>query len=106
MLNNTLGRLLKHLLSKGTLQDHAVLTDRLRRLLGPTLTFAEAYQRSGRILNISVTAADTREPPRLLNYLTAPSVLVWSAVAASSAFPFLFSPHDLLAKAARGSIVR
>ena len=127
---------------QGTLQDHTVLQDRLRRILGD-LTFAEAYQRSGaplgcvaaawagrgrpprlrcgclacqlsgtaslggsklsiplpvavaglpnertcplpppprpaacagRILNVSVSAADTSEPPRLLNYLTAPNV--------------------------------
>ena len=103
---------------QGTLQDHTVLQDRLRRILGD-LTFAEAYQRSGvpacawrlasmarchaivlvnwrhceaceqesptsrvnphsqcagRILNVMVSAADTREPPRLLNYLTAPNV--------------------------------
>ena len=31
---------------QGTLQDHTVLQDRLRRILGD-LTFAEAYQRSG-----------------------------------------------------------
>jgi hypothetical protein len=113
---------------QGTLQDHDVLQDRLRRILGE-MTFAEAYQRSGgrpaglpliflvsqwrlrrcwvqaayplgssvqqqmaqlclsllpsalpaclpaclpagRILNVSVSAADTSEPPRLLNYLT------------------------------------
>ena len=47
----------------------------------------------GRILNIAVCAADTREPSRLLNYLTAPNCLIWSAVACSSAFPFLFAPQ-------------
>lgn len=70
----------------------------LQRLMGYSLTFQEAFQRTGRVLNVAVTAADTHEPPRLLNYLTAPHVVVWSAVAASSAFPFLFLPHDLLAK--------
>jgi hypothetical protein len=39
-------------------------------------TFLEAYERSGRILNVSVCPADTNEPPRLLNYLTAPQVCV------------------------------
>ena len=34
------------LLLQGTLQDHQVLQDRLRRILGE-MTFAEAYQRSG-----------------------------------------------------------
>jgi TAG lipase/steryl ester hydrolase/phospholipase A2/LPA acyltransferase len=74
---------------------------KLRRLLGE-LTFLDAFLRTGRILNIAVTAADTHEPPRLLNYLTAPHVLVWSAVACSSAFPFLFPPRELRARGAAG----
>lgn len=102
--SNTLRQIVRHLLLKGTLQDHRVLQERLRRLLGD-MTFAEAYQRSGRIVNIAVTAADTSEPPRLLNYLTAPHVLVWSAVACSSAFPLLFAPQQLLARDAKGGVV-
>jgi TAG lipase/steryl ester hydrolase/phospholipase A2/LPA acyltransferase len=58
------------------------------------------------VLNVSVTAADTNEPPRLLNYLTAPHVVVWSAVACSSAFPGLFQPQELLARSAGGELVR
>jgi len=103
-VSNTAAQILKHLLLKGTLQDHRVLQERLQRLLGD-VTFQEAHARSGRVLNVAVTAADTTEPPRLLNYLTAPSVLVWSAVACSSAFPFLFAPQTLLARDARGHVV-
>ncbi|KDD72260.1 hypothetical protein H632_c3616p0, partial [Helicosporidium sp. ATCC 50920] len=102
--SQTTGQLVGHLWHKGTLQDTRVLQARLRRLLGD-LTFAEAYARSGRVLCVSVTAADTREPPRLLNYLTAPHVLVWSAVACSSAFPVLYAPQALLARDARGRVV-
>ena len=102
--SNTAAQIFKHLVLKGTLQDHRVLQERLQRLLGD-VTFQEAHARSGRVLNVSVTAADTTEPPRLLNYLTAPSVLVWSAVACSSAFPFLFAPQQLLARDARGHVV-
>lgn len=102
--SNTAGQILKHLVLKGTLQDHNVLQERLQRLLGD-MTFQEAYSRSGRILNVAVTAADTTEPPRLLNYLTAPNAIIWSAVACSSAFPFLFAPQTLLARDARGYIV-
>ena len=102
--SNSTSQLLRHLVLKGTLQDHRVLQERLQRLLGD-VTFQEAYARSGRILNVSVSAADTTEPPKLLNYLTTPSVIVWSAVACSSAFPFLFAPQTLLARDARGRIV-
>ncbi len=101
--HNTPYQLTRHLLTKGTLQDHRVLQDRLRLLLGEH-TFEEAYARSGIALNVAVSAADTTEPVRLLNYLTAPNVLVWSAVACSSAFPFLFAPQTLLARDSRGHI--
>ncbi len=37
-------------------------------------TFLEAYERTGRVLNVTVSPADTNEPPRLLNYLTTPQV--------------------------------
>lgn len=60
---------------------------------------------AGRVLNVAVSAADTNEPPRVLNYMTAPNVLVWSAVACSSAFPYLFKPQELLSKNERGVIV-
>jgi hypothetical protein len=69
-------------------------------------TFLEAYERTGRILNVTVCPADTNEPPRLLNFLTAPNALVWSAVAASAAFPGLFPAQNLLAKNAAGETVR
>ena len=100
---NTAVQIARHLIMKGTLQDYRVLQDRLQKLLGE-YTFEEAYARSGIALNVAVSAADTTEPARLLNYLTAPNVLVWSAVACSSAFPFLFAPQTLLARDSRGHV--
>jgi TAG lipase/steryl ester hydrolase/phospholipase A2/LPA acyltransferase len=81
-----------------------VLQEKLRDLLGE-YTFEEAYAQSGIAINVAVSAADTSEPPRLLNYLTAPNVLVWSAVACSSAFPFLYAPQTLLARDSKGRII-
>jgi TAG lipase / steryl ester hydrolase / phospholipase A2 / LPA acyltransferase len=95
----------RHLVSKGTLHAAEEYVPRLQRLLGAETTFAEAYARSGRVLNIAVVAADTREPCRLLNYLTAPNVVIWSAVACSSAFPLLFAPQELLCKDVSGRLV-
>ena len=57
-----------------------VCTTRLRKMLGD-LTFLEAYMHTGRILNIVVETPDTA--PRILNYLTSPDILVWSAVVSS-----------------------
>ena len=80
------------LLMKGHMHDGDYLCEKLQELLGD-LTFLEAYEKTGRVLNVVVCSANADEPARVLNYLTAPQVLVWSAVAASSAFPGLFPPQ-------------
>ncbi|HKX56567.1 MAG TPA: DUF3336 domain-containing protein [Xanthomonadales bacterium] len=64
----------------------------------PDLTFLEAYEKTGRILNISVSPADPNQFPRLLNYLTSPNVLIRQAALASSAVPGLFPPVQLRAR--------
>ncbi|MDO8331697.1 MAG: DUF3336 domain-containing protein [Fluviicoccus sp.] len=65
-------------------------------------TFLEAYRRSGRILNISVSPTRTHQKPRVLNYLTSPDVLVEYAAQASCAVPGLFPPVALQARRADG----
>lgn len=42
----------------------------------------------------------------MLNYLTAPHVVIWSAVACSSAFPGLFPAQELLARDSNGKFVK
>lgn len=69
----------------------------MKRLLG-NVTFREAYNYSGRILNIHVSSRDKFNLPRLLNYQTAPNVVVWTAVASSCALPGVFEPPGLRAK--------
>jgi TAG lipase/steryl ester hydrolase/phospholipase A2/LPA acyltransferase len=66
-------------------------------------TFQEAFDRTGRILNIVVTPKNSTDPPRLLNYLTAPHVLVWSAAVASSSLPGVFEANKLMVKDADGT---
>ncbi|KAJ3212543.1 hypothetical protein HDU82_000482 [Entophlyctis luteolus] len=44
--------------------------------IGGDLTFQEAYNKSRRVLNIAVSSSTTFEMPRLLNYLTAPNVII------------------------------
>jgi TAG lipase / steryl ester hydrolase / phospholipase A2 / LPA acyltransferase len=69
----------------------------MQELLGD-ITFQEAYNRTRRILNICVSSASVYELPRLLNYVTSPNVMIWSAVAASCSVPILFSAAQLLVK--------
>jgi len=49
-------------------------------------------------LNITATGYGEHDNYRLLNYLTAPNVLIWSAVCASCALPHIFGPVDLYCK--------
>lgn len=84
-------------LKYGAIFDISNLTRVLQKLLGD-LTFQEAYNRTRRILNISVSSASIHELPRLLNHITAPNVIIWSAVAASCSVPVIFLPASLLAK--------
>lgn len=67
----------------------------MQSLLGD-ITFKEAYNRTGMVLNIHVSSGDKFNLPRLLNYITAPNVLVWTAVASSCSLPLVFRSRGLL----------
>ncbi|KXS96151.1 hypothetical protein AC578_2300 [Pseudocercospora eumusae] len=69
----------------------------MRELLGD-VTFREAYNQTGMVLNIHVSSKDRHNLPRLLNYITSPNVVIWTAVASSCALPFVFVPPGLQAK--------
>lgn len=88
------------------------------------MTFKEAYLRTGRILNISVIPADRHScvihyikillvvmpnsflsPTKLLNYITAPDTLIWTALLASAAVPGILNPVVLMQKLKDGRIV-
>jgi predicted acylesterase/phospholipase RssA len=51
----------------------------------------------------TVTPNNSSDPPRLLNYLTAPHVLVWSASVASSSLPGVFEANRLKVRDADGT---
>ncbi|RAL15975.1 putative Patatin family phospholipase [Aspergillus homomorphus CBS 101889] len=84
-------------LKYGSFLDISHLARIMRNWLGD-ITFQEAYNRTRRILNICVSSAGIYELPKLLNYITAPNVLIWSAVAVSCSVPVVFSPSELMAK--------
>ncbi|KAL7626714.1 hypothetical protein AAE478_003488 [Parahypoxylon ruwenzoriense] len=70
-----------------------------------SMTFREAYQRTGRILNVSCVPADPHSPTILCNYLTSPDCVIWSAVLASAAVPGIQNPVVLMMKTRDGSLV-
>ncbi|CAK4030591.1 Lipase 4 [Lecanosticta acicola] len=69
----------------------------MKGLLG-NITFREANNVTGLTLNIHVSCRDKHNLPRLLNYQTAPNVVIWTAVASSCALPWVFEPPGLQAK--------
>lgn len=79
--------------------DNQHFQEVVRSLIGP-MTFQEAFDYTGRIINITVAPLNNYDAPRLLNYLTAPHVCVWSAAVASCALPgqyvmsLLFFPFE------------
>ncbi|CAJ0840634.1 1997_t:CDS:10, partial [Entrophospora sp. SA101] len=99
-IRRKISRFLKH----GHLMDIKVVVECVRSNVGD-LTFEEAFARTKRILNITVSSTRKFEVPQLLNYLTAPNVLIWSAACASVAMMGLYDSVDLLAKDKNGNIV-
>lgn len=71
---DTLTRRLKRWLREGYFLDVTVLEECVRANVGD-LTFEEAYNRTKRVLNITVATSGRGGVPNLLNYLTAPNVV-------------------------------
>ncbi|KAI9166597.1 Patatin-like phospholipase domain-containing protein [Paramyrothecium foliicola] len=69
-----------------------------------SMTFREAYERTGRILNVSCVPADPHSPTILCNYLTSPDCVIWSAVLASAAVPGILNPVVLMMKMRDGTL--
>lgn len=65
------------------------------------LTFYEAYKKTGIKINITVTDS-VYEKFKVLNYITAPNVFVWSALLASCSFPCLMTPTKIIKKTKTG----
>jgi NTE family protein len=86
-----------HIWQKRHVMDQSQLMRLIHRNMD-SISFREAAERSGRILNISVSPTRTRQKPRLLNSLASPEVLVDSAVLASSAVPGVYPPVTLQAR--------
>lgn len=69
------------------------------------MTFLEAYKKTGKIINIPVSDS-VHNKSRLLNYITAPDVYIWSAALASCSLPFVYAPSKVFAKTASGGIAQ
>jgi NTE family protein len=68
----------------------------------PDLTFQEAFERTGRQINISIAPSELHQTSRLMNAITSPNVFIREAVQASCAIPGVFPPVMLWARDAHG----
>ncbi|KAI8049122.1 putative esterase of the alpha-beta hydrolase superfamily [Gilbertella persicaria] len=94
---------LHRLLTSGQVFNVDILREAIRANLGD-MTFQEAFNRTRFILNITVSSSTLYDMPRLMNYLTAPDVLIWSAVAASCAVPVFYGSTPLFSKDKNGKV--
>ena len=68
------------------------------------MTFEEAYEHTGRHINISIAPHEKHQKSRLMNAMTSPNVTIRSAVKASSSPSGLAPPVQLEAKDSRGRL--
>ena len=71
----------------------------------PDVTFQEAYELTGRDLNISIAPAERHQTSRLLNAIASPNVFIREAVWASCAVPGIYPAVTLMAKDHNGKRV-
>ena len=95
---------LRDVLKHRSLMDQSQLWHCLQENMGD-YTFQEAFERSRRIVGITVSPIEPHQQGRLLNYLTAPNVMVNRASLASCAIPGVYPPVMLQAKDYNGDIV-
>lgn len=98
----SLMRKVVRLFTKGSIIEMECLQEFLRQACGDQ-TFKEAYDRTGWIVSI-VVAGDHHEEYKVLNYMTAPNVLIWSASLASCSVPGLYKPTKIMCKDNYGKI--
>lgn len=88
---NSVGGIIMKIIKGEPILDIKELMSGVREFAGD-LTFKEIHDKYKWNLNITVTDCNKTDESRLLNYLTSPNVVVWSAAAASSAIPMFFEP--------------
>jgi len=86
-----------------SLLDNMQLKDAIYWMCGDD-TFLELYEKNKWNLNITVTDGVRQGDSRLLNYLTAPNVVVWSAAIASCSLPYIFDSVQLVIKNEKGEL--
>ena len=87
----------KKLFKGEALLDGDHLEESLANFL-PELTYEEAFEKTGRAINITISPSRLNHESRMLNAISSPNVYVRKGVLASTAVPGLFPPVTLVAK--------
>lgn len=83
--------------------DMPAVRREMARLI-PDMTFQEAYEKTGRAINLTISPATPKQESRLLNHIASPNVTLRSAVLASTALPGVFPPVQLEARDDNGGV--
>jgi len=83
--------------SKRSQVDVNDVHEMLREMI-PDMTFQEAYEKTGRLINITIAPVEQHQTSRLMNATTSPNVFIRTAIMASCAVPGVFPSVMLMAK--------
>lgn len=97
------GNVIENVVKKGYSQDILVFLKFVRDTIGD-LTFEEAYLKTEKVLNIAIHPTD-QSVPSLLNYITSPNVIIWTAIYASIGTGVLSDNVQLYVKDFNNNIV-
>lgn len=97
------GNVIENVVKKGYSQDILVFLKFVRDTIGD-LTFEEAYLKTEKVLNIVVHPSHS-SVPSLLNYITSPNVIIWTAIYASIGTGVLSDNVQLYVKDFNNAIV-
>ena len=103
--NLSLGTLIQNVVHKSISKDVNLFIQYVKKNIVKDQTFEEAFQRTGKILNIVVHPTDRNVCPILLNYVTTPNVLISSAIDCSLGSDVASSDTKLLCKNLQNEII-
>jgi predicted acylesterase/phospholipase RssA len=95
---------IKSVWKTGTLFDVDEWMDMIQWFTCGDMTFEEAFKKTGRVFCVTLASTTKKAPPVLLNYISAPTVTIASAVVASAAVPGFIPPVKLQFKDSDGVV--
>lgn len=104
LFESSWGQRLARVYRHGTMFDQDDWCKRVRWFTCDDMTFEEAYKKTGRVFCVTLSATSKKAPPVLINYITAPNVVIASAVVASASVPGFVNAMRLQVKDENGIV--